>query len=172
MDELLVMRARAGNRRALVKLIMKRKEEFYRLSYSYMKNEDDAMNMLQDLVIRLYEKLDRLKNPASFYSYSKTILVNLCKDELARREKLILLEDLEELGDQAGHYEDENSLLVEEILAGLDERQRQVIHLKYILGYDNASIARILDIPLGTVKSRAYYGLLKLKEDCNAREIR
>ena len=98
MDELLVMRARAGNRRALVKLIMKRKEEFYRLSYSYMKNEDDAMNMLQDLVIRLYEKLDRLKNPASFYSYSKTILVNLCKDELARREKLILLEDLEEIG--------------------------------------------------------------------------
>ncbi len=163
MDGDLIGKARKGNKEALVKLIINRQDEFYRLSYSYMKNEDDAMNMVQDMVVKLYENIHRLKKLDSFYTYAKTILVNLCKDELKRKKRVLLVDAFPE-----ERSEDENTLLVEDLLSKLDVKHRDVIRLRYILSYDYLEIARVLKIPLGTAKSRAHYGLKKLKEEYNA----
>lgn len=161
MDGILVKKAKKGNKKALVRLIVNRQDDFYGLAYSYMKNEEDAMNMVQDMVIKLYENISKLRDNKSFYTYSKTILVNLCKDELKLKSRLIPVEEIY----GQGTYEDENSLLVEEILSKLDDKHRQVIHLKYIMDYDYESIGKILDLPLGTVKSRIHNGMKKLKEE-------
>lgn len=93
MDGILVKKAKKGNKKALVRLIVNRQDDFYGLAYSYMKNEEDAMNMVQDMVIKLYENISKLRDNKSFYTYSKTILVNLCKDELKLKSRLIPVEE-------------------------------------------------------------------------------
>lgn len=161
MDKLsLVKKARRGDKEALLTLIMKEKEDYYRLAYAYMKNEHDAMNALQDMIVRLYENIGSLRNKNKFYSWSKTILVNICKDELEKKKKLVLLDSYREeaLVEDLG-----SDLELEEILGSLDPIYGDLIRFKYILGYDYRTMGEIFDLPVGTVKSRLYKGRKKLE---------
>lgn len=162
-DELLIRKAKKGDKDALLNLVMEEKDDLYRLAYSYMKNEADAMNSLQDMIVKLYENIGNLKDTSKFYSWSKTILVNLCKDDLKKRKRVILIDDMEYMDDPRLEDKD-SSLIVGEILNSLDLIYREVINLHYILGYDYESIGEILGIPLGTVKSRIHNGKKKLEK--------
>lgn len=156
----LIKKAKKGDKDALLKLIMKEKDDFYRLSYSYMKNEVDAMNSLQDMIVKVYENIDKLKDNSKFYSWSKTILVNICKDSLAKNKKIISIDNYREFG----FDEDKDSkLLVEELLNKIEDIYSEVIRLRYLLDYDYEKISEILNIPLGTVKSRLHNGMSKLE---------
>lgn len=158
----LVRRAKKGNKDDLLKLIMNEKDDYYRLAYSYMKNEDDAMNCLQDMIIKLYEKIDMLKDDGSFYTWSKTILVNICKDELKRSKKIIPMEDYQ-LIDEGIEDNTESDMEVDELLSKIEPIYSELIRFKHILGYDYKTISEIFDIPIGTVKSRIHNGLKKLE---------
>ncbi len=156
----LIKKAKKGDKDALLKLIMKEKDDFYRLSYSYMKNEVDAMNSLQDMIVKVYENIDKLKDNSKFYSWSKTILVNVCKDSLVKNKKIISIDNYIE----TGFDEDKDSkLLVEELLNKIEDIYSEVIRLRYLLDYDYEKISEILNIPLGTVKSRLHNGMSKLE---------
>ena len=69
----LVRQAKKGNKDALLQLIMADQDAYYRLAYSYMGNEHDAMDAMEDMIVTLYEKIGQLLNGESFYSWSKTI---------------------------------------------------------------------------------------------------
>lgn len=162
-EKKLIKRARKGDKMALLNLIMREKDEFYRLSYSYMKNENDAMNSLQDMMVKLYENITSLKDDGKFYTWSKTILVNTCKDELMRNKRLIPMDDVDKL-DKVVEEDKDSKLMVEDMLAKLSPKHREVIQLSYLLGYDYKTISEILAIPLGTVKSRINTGMNLLKD--------
>ncbi len=83
--ELEVKKARNGDKEALLSLIMKEKDNYYKLAYIYMKNEHDALDILQEMIIVLYKEIPKLRKLNSFYSWSKKILVNLCKKELSKK---------------------------------------------------------------------------------------
>nr|WP_318281162.1 RNA polymerase sigma factor [Paenibacillus bovis] len=89
----LVKKAKKGNKEALLQLIMKQKDDYYRLAYSYMGNEHDAMDAMEDMIVRLYENIQHLKKNDSFYSWSKTILVNGCKSLLRNRQSVVLVDE-------------------------------------------------------------------------------
>ena len=57
----LVKQAQKGNKEALLQLIIAEQDAYYRLAYSYMRNEHDAMDALEDMIVTLYEKLDQLQ---------------------------------------------------------------------------------------------------------------
>nr|WP_316244830.1 RNA polymerase sigma factor [Paenibacillus senegalensis] len=79
-----VKKAKKGDKEALLQLILAQKEAYYRLAYSYMRNEADAMDVLEEMIVRLYERIGHLKKEESFYTWSKTILVNQCKRSLKK----------------------------------------------------------------------------------------
>lgn len=81
----LVKQAKRGNKEALLQLILADQDAYYRLAYSYMGNEHDAMDAMEDMIVTLYEKLDQLQKNEAFYSWSKTILVNRCKTLLPKK---------------------------------------------------------------------------------------
>jgi RNA polymerase sigma-70 factor (ECF subfamily) len=95
-----VKKAKKGNKEALLHLIMSEKDVYYRLAFSYMKNTHDAMDAMEEMIVTLYEKIDQLKKEEAFYSWSKTILVNVCKQLLYKRGKLVLLEDWSKVDDR------------------------------------------------------------------------
>ncbi|MCF6139169.1 RNA polymerase sigma factor [Pseudalkalibacillus berkeleyi] len=160
----LVRKAQRGDKEALLQLVLERKDEYYRLAYSYLRHEEDAMDALEDMIVILYEKISRLNKSQSFYSWSKTILVNECHDILRKRKKTTVLKSNHE------HFQEKEGetsiykLDVKTHLEQLNKDQQEAIQLRYWLDYDYETIARLTNVPLGTVKSRISTGLKKLKE--------
>ena len=70
---MLVTKAKQGDKDALVQLIMAQDEQYYQLSYVYMKNRYDALDAIQDMIVAVHENLYRLKNEESFYTWSSGI---------------------------------------------------------------------------------------------------
>lgn len=162
--KLWVKQAKKGDKEALLRLVMSQQAEYYKLAYVYMKNEEDALDALQDMIIILYENISKLRKEESFYSWSKTILVNSCRKKLREKTKLIFLEEVEEESVDGVYAESEDRILLERHMSGLSEIHQEVIRLRYFLDLDYESISEILKIPLGTVKSRLNVGISKLKE--------
>lgn len=161
---LLVKKARQGDREALLQLIMDRKEDYYKLAYVYMKNQEDALDALEDMIVILYENIHRLKKEEAFYSWSKTILVNCCKKTLRKNKRLIYLDAVREQAVESPFGDKEASIVMEQHLSRLNPKQQEAIELRYYLDLDYQSIADILKIPVGTVKSRISIGLRLLEK--------
>ncbi|TVX93235.1 RNA polymerase sigma factor [Paenibacillus agilis] len=164
----LVRQAKKGNKEALLQLIMADKDVYYRLAYSYMGNEHDALDAMEDMIVTLYEKIDQLQKGEAFYSWSKTILVNRCKTLLRKKERLLPVGDEGEasfaaLTDDNPYRYAESEMNMEVLLSHLNARQREAIELRYVHDLPYQTIADMTGTPLGTIKSRISQGIQKLK---------
>lgn len=161
--ELLVKKAQAHDKEAVLKLILDKKSEYYRLAYVYLGNKEDVLDAMEDMIVLVYENIRKLKNPDSFYSWSKSILINCCKKQLRSRKKIILLNKMEEQGQE----ESDRSIAsidLKRYLQKLNSKQREAIKLRFFLDLDYGTIANITKVAEGTVKSRIHQGLKKLKK--------
>ncbi|NMM62985.1 sigma-70 family RNA polymerase sigma factor [Clostridium sp. P21] len=168
--EILVKKAKQGDKEALVQLLMTQKKDFYKLAYLYMKNEHDALDAMQDTIVILYENIHKLKNADAFYSWSKTILVNCCKKLLKENKKIVSLDHIKEDFSEECFDKKDEQIVLKKHLANLKEKYQEVLKLHYFLDLDNETIAKIINIPVGTVKSRIFNGLKKLKESLGGDE--
>ena len=159
----LVDRAKHGDQEALLELISAQRSDYYKLAYVFTKNREDALDALEDMIVILYESIGRLKKDEAFFSWSKTILVNCCKKILRQRKKVVSLDNRPEEVYEDTYQTDELGLL-ETHLTRLSEKHQEVLRLRYFLDLDYQTIANILKIPVGTVKSRISNGLKKLQD--------
>lgn len=168
----LVKKAKRGDKEALLQLIMSEKDTYYRLAYSYTGNKEDTLDAMEDMIVILYEKVQQLQKEESFYNWSKTILVNCCKSLLLKRNKLLLIDDLNVIeynelsnANRVDPYrKSDQQIDLQSLLLHLNEYQREAIQLKYFHDFDNQTIAEITKVSIGTVKSRIFEGLKKLRE--------
>ncbi|MCM3781582.1 RNA polymerase sigma factor [Neobacillus mesonae] len=133
----LVKQAKKGSKEALLRLIMDNQDEYYRLAYTYMGNEQDAMDALADMIVILYEKIEQLQKSEAFHSWSKTILVNRCKTLLRQNRKLVPLEDdkkevISILTDTTPFLYLESEIDIKELLSHLSAQQREAILLRFV----------------------------------------
>ena len=162
--KLLVKQAKKGDKEALLELVMAQQIEYYKLAYVYMKDKDQALDALQDMIVILYENISKLKKEESFYSWSKTILVNLCKNKLKKNKRLISIEEIKEQAVEEVYDNTDDKIVLDKYLSKLSDKHQEVIKLRYYLDLDYETISNILKIPLGTVKSRLNIGMKQLKE--------
>jgi RNA polymerase sigma-70 factor (ECF subfamily) len=120
---------------------------------------------MEDMILILYQHIKKLKNSDSFYSWTKTILVNCCKSILRKRKKVAAFEEIEEEVQERGFEDRERNMDVMKYLRLLNKHQQEAIELKYFMDMDYENIAKISNVPVGTIKSRISTGLKKLK-DC------
>lgn len=153
----LVNNIKKGQLQDLVEWIHDNKDKLYKISWSYLYSHADIEDVFQDTLIRVYEKVGTLRNPNHFESWYISILINECRKKLRDRKKEVLKESI----DSNEYYMDEYDFFQE--LNSLDDIYKEVIVLKYISGYSQEEIANILDIPIGTVKSRIYRGIRELR---------
>ncbi len=168
--EILIKKATQGDKEALVQLIMAQKNDFYKLAYLYMKNEEDTLDALQDTIVILYENIHKLKKHEAFYSWSKTILVNCCKKLLKENKKIVSLDYIKEEPYEECFDKKNEQIILQKHLSNLKEKYQEVIKLHYFLDLDNETISKIINIPIGTVKSRIFNGIKKLKESLRGEE--
>lgn len=155
-----VVRAKAGDKEALLALVLARQREFYGLSYVYMGNEQDAADALQDMVVILYSRIGTLRKDEAFYSWAKQILVRCCLSKLREKKKW---RSIPPGSEEAVWEAREEGLDLLAAVHRLPPAQRDVILLFYYRDMSFATIGEILACPEGTVKSRLHQGLKKLR---------
>ena len=132
---------------------------YYRLAYSYVKNESDAMDIVQEAAYKAIYKSDTLKNEKYIGAWICRIVINEAYNILRKKQK----EDYPSLEmdlSQEDCYEDLDLL---QAIRKLKEEEQTVIYLRYYEGKQLDEIAEITQEKLSTVKSRLYRAMNKLK---------
>jgi RNA polymerase sigma-70 factor (ECF subfamily) len=153
----LVEEIKHGKVDTLIDWIDRNKDRFYKIAWSYLCNHEDIKDVFQNTLIKVYGNIDTLKNINYFETWYISILINECRQSLRSRKKEIVQENIEFYDCHIDQYN-----FFQEI-SSIDEIFKEAIILKYISGYSQKEISRILDIPIGTVKSRIYRGLRELE---------
>lgn len=160
----LVKKAQKGDDKAFLKLFQKYEEDIFRMAYVYVKNESDALDVVQEVAYHSFKKINTLKNPAYFKTWLIKITINCSLDLVKKNKKVVQLNS--EYEEFIGS-EDEDvplSITLQELLDQLNEDEKSVVILKFYEGYSFKEIADLLNIPLGTAKSVLYRALGKLRK--------
>ncbi|OBZ18234.1 RNA polymerase subunit sigma-70 [Bacillus sp. FJAT-27264] len=159
--EVLAERAIAGDEDSFTTLIEGMQERIYRMAFSYVRNKDEALEIVQETVYKAYISIHKLQQPQYFATWLTRIAVNCALDHIRKSQKIIYMEKEPERSYVPGQKEEIIDLY--EALDGLDEKSRMVIVMRYLEDLPLKEIAEILEQPLSSVKSVLYRGLEKLK---------
>lgn len=134
-------------------------DKYYRLAYSYVQNEQDALDIVQESAYRVIKDLDQLKERDYLPTWIYRIVIHNAIDSLRKkkRETVSLLE-VELIHEDQYQEEDPLSLLI-----SLEDKDRALVILKYLEDRKLEEISEIMEMNISTVKSRLYRALKKLK---------
>ncbi len=146
-----------------VSFIRANKERFYYLAYSYTKNEQDALDIVQDSIQKAIRSLHTLKDEQQLKSWFYKIVVRSAIDFLRKhkREQVMEHEKIEVILPQQMDTYDNIDLT--SALNNLTRTYREVIILRYFEDLKIEDVAHVLDININTAKSRLYKALKQLK---------
>ena len=145
-------------RKKVEKYLIENREYYYRLAYSYVKNEADSLDIIQESIIKALTSIESLKEIEKVKSWFYKIVIRTSIDYIRKNKKYNDMVDISEIinNGKSDQYKD---------LDELDETYKTIIILRYFEDMKINDIADILDENPNTVKTRLYAGLKKLKID-------
>lgn len=168
-DQVLIRRAQAGDEDAFGLMFEEYKNLVYRTTYLTLGTAADADDILQEVFLQVHRSLDSY-DPArgAFSTWLYRITVNRCLNWRRGRRQAESLENV--AGDEAlsarphaDCYEEDDS--VRRALDRLSRKLRVVVILRHYWDLSYAEIAEIMDLPLGTVKSRLNLAMRQMRDD-------
>jgi len=170
-DRELVRRAQAGDKEAFEELVRRHQHRVFAVAGGILRRREDVEDVAQQVFVKAYFSLKRFDQRAAFSTWLYKITVNECWDLLRKKKvrPLVYESDLSE--EQAGQFtaaerlesgaQDVSDKLeaqqqVENLLQGLDERDRMMLILKEVEGFAIDEIAEILNLNANTVKVRLF----------------
>ncbi len=171
----LVERAKAGDAACFASLVRLYQDRVYSVAYRVLASAEDAADTAQETFLAAWEGLARFRGDSSLYTWLYRIAVNKA---LARRRSRASkgrfvagsadgsLDGVADFADgpQVAVERAENARIVQAAISALPEDLRVIVVLRDIEGLEYEEIAEVLEIPLGTVKSRLHRGRLDLRE--------
>jgi RNA polymerase sigma-70 factor (ECF subfamily) len=175
-DDELIPRVRRGDLAAFEALYDKYKGQVYRTALAITRDQGAAEDILQECFVRIYAHIDKIDVSRPLSPWIHRIAVNLSYNWVTKRRRWFpsLGEVVEQfVGDHHSSPEhilerEELQRIVQEAIHSLSFAQRVVIVLFYLNGFSLEEIAYIVDCPVGTVKSRLYYGRQNLRRKLGA----
>lgn len=177
-DEELIARFQQDDNYAYDLLVKRYKDPLLNFIYRFLGNQTDAEDILQETFLRLYKNKHYYKEVAKFSTWIYTIAGNLAKTELRKRKrrKFFSLSQTAnddhdfEIPDESRNPEQEaNSKITDQIIQDaidkLSPKFKEVIILRDIQGFSYDEISEMVDVPLGTIKSRVNRARLRLQGD-------
>lgn len=165
-DEKIVKKAIKGNDKAFIILMNQCKEQIYRAAFAYVKEEEAALDIVQEVVCKAYKSIENLREPKFFNTWIMRIAINVATDFYNKKSKVVCMEKEELLSKIDAKYDDNDErLFLMESLDKLDEKYKKIIVLKYFDDLTFKDIAEILEMPENTVKTNLYKGLSILRND-------
>ncbi|NMH86086.1 RNA polymerase sigma factor [Flavivirga algicola] len=167
-DKELVLEYQSGNKKALVFLVKRWHKLFCEKAFYVLKDADAAKDITQDCWRIIMDKIYNLKQPESFGSWGMRIVYTKSLDAIkAKTKKRVELEYYKYEQEALEVKEDDNEQLKNKLLKTiktLPENQQTVIKLFYVEAYSLKEISKILNVSVGTAKSRLFHAREKLKE--------
>ena len=178
-DELLIRRAQRGDADAFEQLLLEQQKNVYNLCYRMAGNPDDAMDLSQETFLRAWRCLDQYQFASAFSTWLYRLCSNICIDFLRRRRRQqtvpLTFEDAD--GEEQTYAVPDAQPLPEEqvelkltretlaaAMAQLLPEHRAVLQLRVVNEMSYEQIADVLDIQIGTVKSRLSRARNQLKK--------
>ena len=169
-DEALVLLAARSEQTALGELYDRYGRPAYGLALRVLRDEALAEDAVQDAFLALWRTASRFVPERGTASTWILTLVHRRAVDLVRREERRRADSLEQAPEQGGNAADEVAWLrlqrerVQEALRQLPDQQREALELAYYGGFTQSELAERLGQPLGTIKSRMFSGLSRLRE--------
>lgn len=155
----LAKKAIAGDETALLQILKQEESTHYRIAFSYLKNEHDSLEAIQEFTFCCFRKIHTVKQAEFLNTWLIRVLLNVCSDIQKKKRRYELRNDVAE-----GTFQnDDNHLELSEAISKLTPKQQQLIYLKYYCDLKNKEIAKEMHISEGTVKSRLHTALKKLR---------
>ena len=183
-DKELAEACRRGDQRAFDTLVHRHKDRLYNLAYRYLGNREEALDLCQEVFIRAYRGLDGFQGTSQVYTWLHTIAVNLARNRLRDqtrkgRNQGVSLDALTATGGEVAHpaagpgprseaQGHELEEILQQCLGELPEACRLAFVLRTVEGLSYDEIAKTLECPKGTVKSRLNQARALLRERLNA----
>ena len=168
----LVERVKNGDKEAFMMLTQRYQKRIFMVAYSFFRNKEDALDIVQDTFLRCYQKIHLFKNGRSFQNWLIQIAKNLCIDHYRKHHsrddqynRVTGVEEMNLPGDSGSDpHKDADLKAVFDIgLNRLTEKQRLIFVMKHYNGLKYQEIAEVMNVALGTVKSLHFKAVQNLR---------
>ncbi len=180
-EERLVDLSRSGNREAFGELVRRYQDRLFNSVMQILRCRDDAEDVVQDAFVQAYINLNSFQGKSTFYTWIYRIAMNLAFSCGRKRRSLMSVERArdeignEPLDPQNGPSErmerEEQATQLQQALASLSEEHRTVLILRGVEGFDYETIAEVLNLNPGTVRSRIHRARTTLRERLNSENL-
>lgn len=160
MDRYLIERAQAGDREAFASVAFALNARLYGVAHRILRDAEAAGDAVQEALVRIWRDLPSLREPERLDAWSYRLLVRACYDEMRKRRGRppvlhLLPGDDGAIDGSISAVADRDQL--ERAFRNLSSDQRAAVVLHYYRDLSLREIAEVLDIPIGTVRSRLHY---------------
>lgn len=173
-DVQLIHETLAGRTAAFGELVRKYQNRLFNTVFHVVGNSEDARDVVQDALVQAFLKLETFQGSSTFYTWLYRIAFNVAVSHCRRQRRTASVDRAREVaGAEPADPSDEPAQCAEReercsqvrrALAELSQEHRTVLVLREIDGCCYETIAEILDIPIGTVRSRLHRARLQLRE--------
>ncbi|MFC4402199.1 RNA polymerase sigma factor [Gracilibacillus xinjiangensis] len=168
----LVKKAQKGDENAYITLYQQYEADIYRMAYIYVKNREDALDVVQETAYKSFSQIKTLKNPDYFKTWLIKITINVALSHLRKEKKVVHLrtEYIETI--PSNEKEDVSiQIILKDLIEKLNENEKSVVLLKFYADHTISEISDILEMPLGTVKTILYRSIEKLRMQMKREDI-
>ena len=173
-DAQLIQEALAGKTAAFGQLVQKYQDRLYNTMVHVVGSVEDSRDIVQDAFVQAFLKLETFRQTSAFYTWLYRIAFNAAATRYRQRRPVASVERLHEASGEepvdgrAGPVEcaeqEERRRQVQQAIATLSEEYRAILVLREIDGCCYETIAEVLELPVGTVRSRLHRARLQLRE--------
>jgi RNA polymerase sigma-70 factor (ECF subfamily) len=176
-DTYLVEATLSGNRQAFGALVERYQDRLFNMLVRVLGSPDDASEVLQDAFVQAYTKLETFRGSSQFYTWMYRVALNMACSFRRGNKRRYDEQSVEQIRELSGAEPVDHSLppeqtalrieqaeLVQAALLEISEEHRQILVLREMEDCSYEAIAEILDLPVGTVRSRLFRARLQLKE--------
>ena len=170
----LILRTRQGDQEAFREIFNQYRDRVYRVAYGVVRHREDALDIVQEVFIKLFRSLQHFRGESGLYTYVYRIAMNTAID-YARRTKPFPTSNVDDEGSaplsDRQEKRPEGILMTKELeerinmaIGELPEEQRAALLLREVEGLSYQEMADTLGCSIGTVMSRLHYGRKKVQE--------
>jgi RNA polymerase sigma-70 factor (ECF subfamily) len=169
-DEALIEECRGGSRLAFDQLMQRYQRLVFRVGYSYARQPEDALDITQEVFLKVYRKLNSYKGDGTFQSWLLRVTHNHCVDWVRKHRRDRSFEELTPAHyaeypatQETELYRHEQRRILLAMLEELNPKQRLAVTLRYFEEMSIREIAGVLECSQGVVKSILFRSVAKLR---------
>lgn len=171
----LAERIQGGERDAFAEMVGLFQKRIFGLAYGFFRDREDALEIVQETFMRVYEKIGSFRPEYSLQSWIFRLAYNLCVDHYRKHGKRRMLQDDIERVPQRDLAQEERSqalwesrqtaAAIDRAVLGLSRKQQEVFILKYRQGMKLHQVAETMAVSLGTVKALHHRALRRIRRE-------